>query len=168
MILVLLHARLKPAQQHLDSGDHCVTFSNNFLDLNTYMNDLAASHEEDTQKIIRKLPDHVAHFNAPKDLALCFRVFCFNWCKQTDQSEKEFKKQVNQVNQEEMICDIKNAISLSSSLPDTPDDISGLIAEFTANLPADEPTQRDLRAAIFMFINKKTRMLAYINAKTRG
>lgn len=154
LILALFHARLKPAQQHSD--DHYVFLSNRCVAWNEDMNDLAASHGEDTHKILRKLPDHIANFHAPEEVTLCYRVFRFNWCKQTDQSEEAFKKRVNQVNKEEMVNDIKNAISSSSSLPCTPDDISGLIAEFTANLPADEPTQRDLRAAILMYINAKT------------
>jgi hypothetical protein len=154
LILVLLHARLKPAQQHSD--DHYVFWSNHCIAWNDDMNDLDASHGEDAHKIIRKLPDHVANFHAPEELELCYRVCRFNWCEQTDQSEEAFKKRVNQVNKEEMVNDIKNAISSSSSLPYTPDDISGLIAEFTAKLPADAPTQRDLRAAILMYINAKT------------
>ncbi len=159
MILVLLHARLKPAQQLTAfrySDDHYVFWSNHCIAWNDDMNDLDASHGEDAHKIIRKLPDHVANFHAPEELELCYRVCRFNWCEQTDQSEEAFKKRVNQVNKEEMVNDIKNAISSSSSLPYTPDDISGLIAEFTAKLPADAPTQRDLRAAILMYINAKT------------
>ena len=159
LILVVLHARLKPAQQLAAfrySDDHYVFLSNHCVAWNKDMNDLAFSHGEDTHKIMRKLPDHIANFHAP-EVTLCYRVYRFNWCKQTDQSEEAFTKRVNQVNKEEMVNDIKNAISSSSSLPYTPDDISSLIAEFTAKLPADAPTQRDLRAAILMYINAKTR-----------